>query len=207
MLVETIAIFIDTKSKPKQTIVESYVKKITKYQKQNYIFDTKFPYWIIYRDEKFDEVCSKLEFNFFEVFRDRQITNSLLASEGDIRVLKSRNISDNGKKIESIKGYDAYISFNEAKSLSVFAYYNAENVYISPNMTYKPRVMKKPKKSLVNGSLAILIPKRNIELTEEQLEYFSTNEYREFYHVARNYQTRSLNIDSCSVFFYGLLKK
>lgn len=207
VLVETIAIFIDTKSKPKQTIVESYVKKITKYQKQNYIFDTKFPYWIIYRDEKFDEVCSKLEFNFFEVFRDRQITNSLLASEGDIRVLKSRNISDNGKKIESIKGYDAYISFNEAKSLSVFAYYNAENVYISPNMTYKPRVMKKPKKSLVNGSLAILIPKRNIELTEEQLEYFSTNEYREFYHVARNYQTRSLNIDSCSVFFYGLLKK
>lgn len=207
VLVETIAIFIDNNSKPKQTIVESYVKKLTMNQKQSYIFDSKFPYWIIYRDSKFDEVCSKLEFNFFDVFRDRQITNRLLSSKGDIRVLKSRNISDDGKSVESISGYDAYISFNEAKNLSVFAYYNAENVYISPNMTYKPRLMKKPKNCLVNGSLAILIPKRNIELTEEQLGYFSTNEYREFYHIARNYQTRSLNIDSCSVFFYGLLKK
>ena len=26
------------------------------------------------------------------------------------------------------------------------------------------------------------------------------------YQIARNYQTRSLNVDSCSVFFYGLLR-
>ena len=40
-----------------------------------------------------------------------------------------------------------------------------------------------------------------------QLEYFSTQEYRDFYQVARNYQTRSLNVDACSVFFYGLLRE
>lgn len=42
-----------------------------------------------------------------------------------------------------------------------------DDVYMTPNMTYKPRVMKKEK------------------------GYFSTEEYREFYKIARNKQTRS----------------
>ena len=73
-------------------------------------------------------------------------------------------------------------------------------------MTYKPRMMKKPLHCLVNGSLAILIPKKDFTLSEKQLSYFSTEEYRTFYQIARNFQTRSLNVDSCSVFFYGLLR-
>ena len=66
--------------------------------------------------------------------------------------------------------------------------------------------MKKPLHCLVNGSLAILIPKKDFTLSEKQLSYFSTEEYRTFYQIARNFQTRSLNVDSCSVFFYGLLR-
>ena len=53
----------------------------------------------------------------------------------------------------------------------------------------------------------ILLPKSNINPTEEQLSFFSTDEYRAFYQIARNYQTRSLNVDACSVFFFGLLRK
>lgn len=60
---------------------------------------------------------------------------------------------------------------------------------------------------LVNGSLAILIPKNDVKPTEKQLAFFSSDEYREFYKIARNYQTRSLNVDACSVFFYGLLRE
>ena len=74
-------------------------------------------------------------------------------------------------------------------------------------MTYKPRMIKKPKGCLVNGSLAVLIPKNGINPTEEQLAFFSTQEYRNFYQTARNFQTRSLNVDTCSVFFYGLLRE
>ena len=73
-------------------------------------------------------------------------------------------------------------------------------------MTYNPRVMRKPQGVLVNGSVAILIPKDDFELTEEQCRYFSSREYREFYQIARNYQTRSLNVDACSVFYYGVLR-
>ena len=141
------------------------------------------------------------------MFRDRQITNKLLSNAGDIRVLKSRNISDNGKNVIDIDGYDSYISSIEARSLFVFEYLQREDVYLTPNMTYKPRMMRKPAGTLVNGSLAILIPKGQIIPTEAQLEFFSTQEYRDFYQVARNYQTRSLNVDACSVFFYGLLRE
>jgi len=73
-------------------------------------------------------------------------------------------------------------------------------------MTYKPRMIEKPKECLVNGSLAVLIPKKGIIPTKEQLAFFSTQEYRNFYQIARNFQTRSLNVDACSVFFYGLLR-
>ena len=73
-------------------------------QTQKYIFDEKLPYWIIYRDEIFDSVCKKLDFNVFKVFRDRQITNKLLSSTGEIRVLKSRKHSAEGEEIIEIDG-------------------------------------------------------------------------------------------------------
>ena len=207
VLVETLAIFINNQGRPSKTNVFSFTHGIRLEQEQNYIFDKKLPYWIIYRDNKFDSVCKQLDFNVFKVFRDRQITNKLLTESGEIRVLKSRNISDDGKKVLNIEGYDSYISSSEARALSVFEYLQREDVYLTPNMTYKPRMIKKPKDTLVNGSLAILVPKEKIVPTEEQMEFFSAQEYRDFYQVARNYQTRSLNVDACSVFFYGLLRK
>ncbi len=207
VLVETLAIFINNQGRPLKTNVFSFTHGIRLEQVQDYIFDKKLPYWIIYRNSKFDSVCKQLDFNVFKVFRDRQITKKLMSDAGDIRVLKSRNISDNGKNVIDIDGYDSYISEIEARPLAVFEYLQREDVYLTPNMTYKPRMMRKPKGTLVNGSLAILVPKGHIIPTEKQLEYFSTQEYRNFYQVARNYQTRSLNVDACSVFFYGLLRE
>jgi len=152
-------------------------------------------------------VSRKLQFGVFNVFRDRQITNKLLQSSGDIRVIKSRNISDDGQEILDIDGYDTYIDNEQATKLSVYGFKDRNNVYLTPNMTYKPRVIKKPMGVLVNGSVAVLIPKSDIEVSKSQMLYFSTDEYRQFYQIARNYQTRSLNVDACSVFFYGLLKE
>lgn len=206
VLVETLAIFINNLSRPSNTRVASITHGKFTIQSQNYIFDDKLPYWIIYRNDEFDSVCKKLDFNVFKVFRDRQITNKVLFPNGDIRVLKSRNISSDGKSVIDIDGYDSFISYDDAKNLSVYSYLNYDNVYLTPNMTYKPRMIKKPKGCLVNGSLAILIPKKGIIPTEEQMAFFSTQEYRHFYQIARNFQTRSLNVDACSVFFYGLLR-
>lgn len=207
VLVETLAVFINNLARPSSTRIVSVTHGKYLSQAQKYIFDDKLPYWIIYRDAQFDAVCKKLDFNVFRVFRDRQITNGRLSASGDIRVLKSRNISDDGKTIVDLKNYDSYISYDTLKGLAVFAYLDRDDVYLTPNMTYKPRMMRKPKGCVVNGSVAILIPKGDAVPTDKQIEFFSTKEYRAFYQAARNYQTRSLNVDACSVFFYGLLRE
>ena len=207
VLVETIALFVNNLVKPRTTKVISFSKHLTLEQKQSYIFSDDFPYWLIYRDETFDEVSAKLEFDVFKVLRDRQLTSKHLRESGEIRVLKSRNISDDGTKIIDIENYDSYVNREDIKGLYVEEYLDDDSVYLTPNMTYNPRVMRKPKNVIVNGSVAILIPKGNFTTSDEQLKYFSSKEYRKFYQIARNYQTRSLNVDSCSVFFYGLLKE
>lgn len=210
VLVETICLFIDTKGRPNHTRVESITLKKRMVQKQKYIMDKAFPYWIIYRDEFFDKVSRKLDFGRFSVFRDRQITNSNTMPEKDgdcLRVLKSRNISDNGRELIAISGYDSYIKTDAAKELHAYKYVGDESVYLTPNMTYKPRVMRNKGNVIVNGSVAVLIPKKPVELNEGQLAYFSSEEYRKFYQIARNYQTRSLNVDAASVFFYGVLRE
>lgn len=74
-------------------------------------------------------------------------------------------------------------------------------------MTYYPRVIKKPKGTLVNGSVAILEPKIGIEVTDKHLSFLCSNQFEKFYAIARNYSTRSLNIDANSVYFFGLYSK
>ncbi len=212
VLVETICIILNTTLQGSMTKVKSLPLNYEVNQKQNYITDDKFPYWIIYRNSAFDEVAKKMEFGVFCVFRDRQITNkdvkNTKTSPKDIQVIKSRNIDNLGKKILKINNYDSYISNKVIDKFAVKKYLNAENVYITPNMTYKPRVMRKPKGVITNGSIAILIPKNlDTTFTDKDLEYFSSNEYRKFYEIARNYQTRSLNIDNNSVFFFGKRKE
>jgi DNA (cytosine-5)-methyltransferase 1 len=147
-----------------------------------------------------------LKFGVFNVFRDRQITTKLLDTSGEIRVIKSRNIPDKGGEITSLHNYDSYISNDKASKLAVYKFLDNDKVYLTPNMTYKPRVIVKPKGTIVNGSAAVLILKDGeSRLTKSQLEYFSSEEYRRFYRIARNKQTRSLNVDSNSVFFFGKL--
>ena len=69
--IETISFIIDTNKKPKDTIVESYITDSVKVHQQSYITDGAYPYWLIYRDEEFDEVASKMHFNVFKAYRDR----------------------------------------------------------------------------------------------------------------------------------------
>ncbi len=208
VLIETICLGINMLEKPAKTKIVSITENLTCIQEQKYITDNKLPYWIIYRNNYFDNVFNKMHLNIFDVFRDRQITNSNSTKEkNDIWVIKSRNISDDGSKIIHINDYDQYMDNKKVVSLSVNEFFNKENVYLTPNMTYKPRVCKKPKGTLVNGSVAVLIPKNNEQLTEKDMKYYSSDEYRQFYKIARNYQTRSLNIDKTSVFFFGKLKE
>lgn len=210
VLIETICSFIDVKGKPSKTEIVSLPQHKILTQKQNYIFDNVLTYWTIYRNSLYDDVCNKMKFGIFSVFRDRQITKTILKDNSDnsIRVIKSRNIEENGNGIIDIDGYDSYINKDVAVNLSVYKYLDDTSVYLVPNMTYKPRMIQKSKGYLVNGSVAILILNDDEPvLTKEEIQYFASNEFREFYRVARNYQTRTLNIDATSVYLYGRKRK
>ncbi|HAS0825028.1 TPA: DNA (cytosine-5-)-methyltransferase, partial [Enterobacter cloacae subsp. cloacae] len=101
---------------------------------------------------------------------------------------------------------DQYIDRKSAQELNVYKFLNDTNVYLTPNMTYNPRIVRNLPDTLADGSTAILIPKTPLELTERQIAYFSSDEYRKFYSIARNLSTQSINVDKSSVFFYGILK-
>ena len=180
----------------------SYAKKEYLLQNQDYIIDLKFPYWLLYRDKFFDQVCKKMEFGAFNFFRDRQITKKHTLNKGKIRVLKSRNISNNN--IVSLDGYDTYL--NQIDSFAVSKYLNKKNIYLVPNLTYYPRACKLPENSIVDGSAALIFPKNNQIINNEQIEFFASEEFTNFYRIARNFGTRSLNIDRNSIFFWGLKK-
>lgn len=206
--IETVCLVVNSRQKPADTFIHNMKYNFRIYQKQEYITDKAYPYFLIYRDEKFDEVANKLQFDVFTVFRDRQITKkntTLQNTSGYLRVIKACNICDDGT-IQDIDGYDTYISPDVCETLSVAKFLGEEDVYLTPNMTYNPRVISNPPGIVPDGSVAVLIPKQPMVLTDEQKNYFATDEYRRFYLVARNLSTQSINVDAKSVFFYGVLK-
>lgn len=207
--IETIALIVFPKEKPGFTMIHSLKYNKSYKQRQSYITDKKFPYFIIYRDSSFDAVAEKLKFDVFNVFRDRQITKSLTKSsleENDMWVLKARNINDDGSGVSHIEGYDVYLNKELAHGLKIYNYVDDNTVYLTPNMTYNTRVIRNVPGIIPDGSVAVLIPKKGVKLSDEQLSYFSSQEYRQFYIVARNLSTQSINVDKTSVFFYGILK-
>ena len=201
--IETIGLILNGKKiNDNKVKFYSYANKKYLLQNQDYIIDSKFPYWLLYRNKFFDQVCKKMEFGVFNFFRDRQITKKHTLNKGKIRVLKSRNISNNN--IVSLDGYDTYL--NQIESFAVSKYLNKKNVYLVPNLTYYPRACKLPENSIVDGSAALIFPKNNQIINNEQIEFFASDEFTNFYRIARNFGTRSLNIDRNSIFFWGLKK-
>lgn len=206
--IETMCLMVEPRKTPKQTIVYNMKFNRLAVVDQYYITDRRFPYFIIYRDAAFDEVANKMRFGVFNVVRDRQITKKMLASENGekrIRVLKARNITDDGSVVD-IAGYDMFIDETIASKCAIYKYVGDRSVYLSPNMTYNPRVIRNTGRWIPDGSVAILIPTDGINLSQRQLNYFSTDEFRAFYATARNYSTQSINIDKTSVFFFGALQ-
>jgi len=181
-----------------EILIESYINNSCRYEDRDYILNTDFPYWLLYRNSFFDKVANKLHFWIFDVFRDRQITKKHCSEEWKIRVIKSRNLTKNGNIIETEK--DIYI--NDISSFQISKFFNKDDTIIVPNLSYYPRAWIMPKWVITDWSLAILIPKKKINI--KNIKYFSSEEFTSFYKIARNFGTRSLNIDTNSVYFFGL---
>jgi DNA (cytosine-5)-methyltransferase 1 len=90
--------------------------------------------------------------------------------------------------------------------LTIAKYINHDRAVLVPNLTYNPRACFMPLNTIVDGSVAVLVPIEDVSVSENHLAYYNTDEFIQFYKVARNFGTRSLNIDNNSVFFFGLVE-
>ena len=199
--IETVNLLYTTTLPSSKTHIVSITQKIDIYQEQGYFTDKAYPVWLLYRNNFFDEFASSLKLGVFEAFRDRQIVNNMLVPCGRYRVLKSRNIASNA--IKNIEGYDSYM--DNVDNLLVSRFLNRSNVVLVPNLSYAPRACFLPPDTIANGSVALLTLKDDtLEITQDDLSLFATQEFTLYYRIARNYGTRSLNIDNNSVYFFGL---
>jgi hypothetical protein len=204
VLIETIAIILDTNSTPQKSESISITNGIVNTQPQKKLTDEKFSCWLMYRNKFFDNIIQQMKMSVFKVVRDRAITNGVLNKYSGVRVIKSKNISRDGKNIKNIKDYDAYIDEESLSKLAINKFRFNTDVYLTPNMTYYPRVIKKPYDCVTNGSVAILINTTNFKIEQRHLDFWNSKTFTDFYAIARNYSTRSLNIDANSVQFFGL---
>lgn len=200
--IETIFLMISTNKRAKNTYVKSLQKNFSLIQKQRYITDKVLPNWVIYRNENFDKVLSTKKFGVFTLFRDRQITKGVSLKDTGVWVVKSRNIPRTGGRLEHIDSYDTYISIESLEQLEVYKYLERTDVFLVPNMTYYPRMIRKPSGVVTNGSVAVLELKKGYSIKDEEIAYVSSKEFEDFYRIARNHATRSLNIDNTSVFYF-----
>ena len=202
--IETISFILNTnrgKNNNKIKIISNITKDVRNI-KQRYVMPRNLPIWLIYRNNYFDRIRKKLKLDIFKVFRDRKIGKNHTKNNGKIRVLKSRNIGTN--KIIDIKNYDSYIDNENISPVGKFL--NKEKIVLFPNLTYNPRACFLPRNSITDGSVALLIPQNGYKISKNHLAYFSTEEFKKYYLISRNLGTRSLNIDSNSVFFIGAKK-
>ncbi len=203
--IETISILLKRakiQKKDYEVAIESYITDTYRYTNNTDLFDKDFNSWLIYKNDFFKQVKSKMCFSIFNFSRDRVITKRHTLPKGKVRVLKSRNLQSNN--IINIKDYDCYI--DNLSDLPVKKYLNAKAILI-PNLSYNPRACFLPKDTIADGSIAILQPKDGYKVEEKDLEYYSTEEFREFYRIGRNLGTRSLNIDSNSIKLWGINRK
>jgi DNA (cytosine-5)-methyltransferase 1 len=204
VLIETVSLNFLTVNPTKNTnvCVKSMILDCERQIKQSKIMDKTFPTWLLYRDDFFDSVQLKMTFGKFTVFRDRQITTSLTTKKGKYRVIKAANIGN--AEILDFPEKDLYL--DDINGLSVSKFLDVQNLILVPNLSYLPRACIKPKGIVVDGSAALLIPlEKKLKLSKKQLNYFAEDEYRKFYKICRNYSTRSMNIDSNYVHYFGVL--
>ena len=200
VFIEILVIHFTTEKK--DTIyIENVRDKEKRIVPQKYIYHDKM--WLIYRNEFFDNYIKKLELDVFDFFRDRQITNKYLKEKGKYWVLRSKNILDDGT-IVHIKGYDKYI--DDIDEFTVSKYINSKTI-LMPNFTYNTRATLMPPDVLVNGSIAILIPKNNkLSIDKIDLSIYATDEFREYYAIVKNKSKFTINIDKNSIYYIGAVR-
>lgn len=201
--IETIALAIESgRSQQPHDIVDVVSvplnRKLT--QKASDVFDGGLPYWVIYRDKSFNETLNAMQCGVFDAFRDRQICKRHFSKTGKVRILKARNIGP-----VRVRMTDNDFFLPEPSMFAASQFINRRDVLLTPNLAIYPRACWMPQDCIADGSVAVLRPRNGLrKITDSDVRFFSSPKFHDFYRVARNHGTRSLNVDSNSAFFFGV---
>ena len=199
--IETICISICLTKKSTSTIVASKIFQSTTFLDQMYIQDPVYPGWLIYRNDNFDKLALEIDFGVFDYARDRKLTKSVMGTKGNFRVITSKNVHPGSLMLYDD---DSWVDSLEVSSVDLKKY--PKNSYaLVPNLSYFPRACKIDDEYAVSGSVAVIYPKKKKKLlTKKVINFFDSYEFFMLYRVAVNYSVRSLNIDSYTIFFWGI---
>ncbi|MGO1538266.1 MAG: DNA cytosine methyltransferase [Leucobacter sp.] len=162
------------------------------------IIDDKLPTWLLYRDETFDGLLKQYRLGNFSVVRDRELTSKDISHTGPHAVIRGRDIPrERGLDIE----VKHFLVNGRRLPRAVSQYAGRDDALVVPNLSYYPRARSLPPGALVDGSAAVLLPKSEIDL-DQTIDLISSPEFTDFYRVARNFSTRSLNVDASSVYYW-----
>ncbi|WP_081770342.1 DNA cytosine methyltransferase [Brevibacterium sp. VCM10] len=201
--IETIGLSISSAAVPSTTQITSTPLKMRKRVNQHYITTSTFPSWVIYRNSFFDEVVKKLHLGTHTPYRDRKITKSHTGPTGDVAIIRARNIKNGAIETNNVPIEYGDNSLVPSSFKSMVA---GKKALVVPNLSYYPRASVLPEGSYVDGSAAVLVPIEHTRASTN-IEFFSSQDFFYFYRIARNYSTRSLNVDSISSFFWGTPKE
>lgn len=200
--IETIGLVLTNKNVNTENYkikIKSYITNDIRYLSSTDVFDKDFNLWTIYKNDFFKKIKETMFFSIYNFYRDRQIVKQNTSTKGKYRVLKSRNIADNS--IVDIPKYDCFV--DDIEKFNIKKFLNSKSIVI-PNLSYLPRACFLPNNAIADGSVAIIQPKNGFIITETDLSYYSSEEFRKFYMIGRNHSTRSLNIDSNSINLFGI---
>lgn len=184
--------------------LKSWPRKLVKTSRSSYILDREFPNWVIYRDQFFDSFVEKTEFGQLSVWRDRTISRKYAVEDG-VRVLRGRNLSADGTLIDDSRDYEIseLNALRLQKSVSGLV---GDNKFLAPNLSYKPRLVpyRNAETSVPEGSCAVLYGNLTDIQAEKLVKFCCSADFEMFYRIACNFATRSINIDDCLVYWWGV---
>lgn len=169
----------------------------------DYLAPRDWPTWMIYRSSRFDSLASGNEFGRFRSWRDRSISRKCSVADG-VPVVRGRNLSTSGRVVSRTDDYSVDISLSENILTEIMKLPGTK--FLAPNLSYSPRVVSYSVDSglIPDGSCAVLYGTLSIEESRAFVSFSSSTDFSELYRFACNYATRSINIDSCLVYWWGV---
>ena len=133
--------------------------------------------------------------SYFEI-KARDIQNS-----GEISIISAECIKKNGTVM--IPDNCQRISSQALAKYDFEKYVERDDVYLVAKTSTVIKVGRKPKGCIPNRSSVILIPKKEVSITPEDIQYYYTEDFRRFYDIALNRQNFMLSTDFVSLYFLG----